>query len=235
MRDVFLCAAVPVGALAAAIPIVLHLLKREPEARVKFAAVQLLQQRAGRAHRAAAPARAAAAGAARRGAAAAGAGVRAAVLRRPAQRPASAASTRRGARHVAQHVGAGPLRAREAAGEGGDRARARRRPGRRRHIRRRRRDRGEAVGGSRRWRWRPSIAPTPGFGATRYRAALSAAAQTLGGRAGTIVVVTDLQESGWDAGDRASVPESARSRDRRCRRAAAEPRGHGGSRRRAIA
>jgi hypothetical protein len=49
-----------------------------------------------------------------------------------------------------------------------------------------------------------------GFGATRYRAALSAAAQTLGGRRGTIVLVTDLQENGWDAGDRASVPESAR-------------------------
>src|SRR5258708_4779878 len=31
------------GALAAAIPIVLHLLKREPEAHVKFSAVQLLR------------------------------------------------------------------------------------------------------------------------------------------------------------------------------------------------
>src|SRR3954454_22606395 len=49
-----------------------------------------------------------------------------------------------------------------------------------------------------------------GFGATRYRAALSAAAQNLAGRHGTIVVVTDLQENGWDAGDRASVPEGTR-------------------------
>jgi len=49
----------------------------------------------------------------------------------------------------------------------------------------------------------------PGFGATRYRAALSAAAQHLTLRHGTIIVVTDLQESGWDAGDRASVPEGA--------------------------
>jgi hypothetical protein len=49
-----------------------------------------------------------------------------------------------------------------------------------------------------------------GSGATRYRAALSAAAQSLAGRAGTIVVVTDLQESGWDAGDRATIPEGAR-------------------------
>src|SRR4051794_7124160 len=51
---------------------------------------------------------------------------------------------------------------------------------------------------------------TAGFGATRYRAALSAAAQNLAGRHGTIVVVTDLQENGWDAGDRASVPEGTR-------------------------
>ena len=49
-----------------------------------------------------------------------------------------------------------------------------------------------------------------GFGGTRYRAALSAGSQMLSSRRGTIVVVTDLQESGWDAGDRASVPESAR-------------------------
>jgi len=51
---------------------------------------------------------------------------------------------------------------------------------------------------------------TAGFGATRYRGALSAAAQSLAGRRGTIVVVTDLQEHGWDAGDRATVPEGTR-------------------------
>jgi hypothetical protein len=51
---------------------------------------------------------------------------------------------------------------------------------------------------------------TPGFGATRYRGAVSAAVQALGGRRGTIAVVTDLQESGWDVGERTSVPESAR-------------------------
>lgn len=49
-----------------------------------------------------------------------------------------------------------------------------------------------------------------GFGATRYRSALSAASEMLGGRRGAIVVVTDLQESGWDTGDHASVPESTR-------------------------
>src|SRR2546425_7464750 len=53
-------------------------------------------------------------------------------------------------------------------------------------------------------------AVTPGFGATRYRAGLNAAAQALGGARGTIVVVTGLQESGWDVGDHASGPESAR-------------------------
>ena len=49
-----------------------------------------------------------------------------------------------------------------------------------------------------------------GAGATSYRAALSAARDVLRGRGGTIVVVTDLQETGWDAGDRAPLPESAR-------------------------
>jgi hypothetical protein len=41
----------------------------------------------------------------------------------------------------------------------------------------------------------------PGSGATRYRDAVQRAAQELGGRAGRIVVVTDLQQSGWDTGD----------------------------------
>jgi hypothetical protein len=47
----------------------------------------------------------------------------------------------------------------------------------------------------------------PGSGATRYRAALQRAAQELGGRPGRIVVVTDLQQSGWDAAD-SGVPEN---------------------------
>ena len=54
---------------------------------------------------------------------------------------------------------------------------------------------------------------TTGFGATHYRAALNAASEMItaaGGRRATIVVVTDLQESGWDSGDRATLPESAR-------------------------
>lgn len=53
-------------------------------------------------------------------------------------------------------------------------------------------------------------ASSAGAGATRFRAALSTAADLLRGGAGTIVVVTDLQTSGWDAGDRLSLPASIR-------------------------
>ena len=49
-----------------------------------------------------------------------------------------------------------------------------------------------------------------GFGGTRYRAALQRVAELLDGRSGTLVVVTDLQESGWDAGDDVSLPEGVR-------------------------
>ena len=48
----------------------------------------------------------------------------------------------------------------------------------------------------------------PGAGATRYRAALQGAADALEGRSGRIVVVTDLQQSGWDAASDAGIPES---------------------------
>lgn len=47
----------------------------------------------------------------------------------------------------------------------------------------------------------------PGAGATRFRAALQRAGEELGGREGRIVVVTDLQESGWDAATDGGVPE----------------------------
>jgi len=49
-----------------------------------------------------------------------------------------------------------------------------------------------------------------GAGGTRYLAAVNAAGRALGGRRGAVVVVTDLQAGGWDAGDHATVPESAR-------------------------
>jgi hypothetical protein len=53
-------------------------------------------------------------------------------------------------------------------------------------------------------------AAQPGTGGTSYRSALTTSADLLDGRPGTIVVVTDLQENGWDANDRASIPRSAR-------------------------
>ena len=51
---------------------------------------------------------------------------------------------------------------------------------------------------------------TAGAGGTRYLAAVNAAGRALGGRRGTVVVVTDFQAGGWDAGDHATLPESAR-------------------------
>ncbi len=47
---------------------------------------------------------------------------------------------------------------------------------------------------------------TAGFGATRYQRALARAAELIGSREGSIVVVTDLQRNGWRAADRGSVP-----------------------------
>lgn len=47
----------------------------------------------------------------------------------------------------------------------------------------------------------------PGAGATRFRAALRRAGEELGGRQGRIVVVTDLQESGWDATTDGGIPD----------------------------
>jgi len=46
-----------------------------------------------------------------------------------------------------------------------------------------------------------------GFGSTSYRAALAAASQLFRGRSGTLAVVTDLQANGWDSGGRATVPD----------------------------
>ncbi len=48
---------------------------------------------------------------------------------------------------------------------------------------------------------------TPGAGATRFRAGLQRASEELGSRQGRIVVVTDLQESGWDAATDGGVLE----------------------------
>jgi hypothetical protein len=48
---------------------------------------------------------------------------------------------------------------------------------------------------------------TPDAGATRYRAALARAAEEFGDRPGRIVVVTDLQQTGWDGADQGGVPD----------------------------
>lgn len=53
-------------------------------------------------------------------------------------------------------------------------------------------------------------AVAPGFGATSYRAALAAARPLFRGRNGVLTVVTDLQAGGWDGGPRASVPDGVR-------------------------
>ncbi len=47
----------------------------------------------------------------------------------------------------------------------------------------------------------------PTTGGTRYAAGLAAAVELLDGRAGRIVVVTDLQAAGWTDGARTTVPE----------------------------
>ncbi|MDP1570287.1 MAG: VWA domain-containing protein [Vicinamibacterales bacterium] len=46
-----------------------------------------------------------------------------------------------------------------------------------------------------------------GVGGTRFRTALSRAAEVIGPQGGRLVVVTDLQRGGWDASDEGSVPD----------------------------
>lgn len=48
----------------------------------------------------------------------------------------------------------------------------------------------------------------PGFGATRYAAAIAKAVEQIGSSRGRIVLVTDLQKTGWDALPDASVPRN---------------------------
>ena len=50
-------------------------------------------------------------------------------------------------------------------------------------------------------------AATVSAGGTRYRTALARAAETVAGGSGRIVVVTDLQQVGWDAGDEGAVAD----------------------------
>lgn len=196
-----------VGAIAAAVPIILHLLKRDPEVRVKFAAVKLLKEApvedTERHHlrellllalRVAALVLLALAFARPffpNGAAASSARVTVVALDTSfsLDAPGRFERAKQLATAAIDRVPAGDLvgvvtfadEAMIAAQPSGDRVLAR-----------------SAINDA-----------AAGFGATRYRAALSTAAQAMGGRAGAIVLVTDLQESGWDAGDRAIVPEGA--------------------------
>lgn len=48
---------------------------------------------------------------------------------------------------------------------------------------------------------------TPEFGATRFRAALAVAAAEIGARPGEIKVITDLQQTGWSTGE-GGIPDS---------------------------
>jgi Aerotolerance regulator N-terminal/von Willebrand factor type A domain len=196
------------GAFAAAIPLVLHLLKREPEPRVKFAAVKLLKhapvEYTQRRHlrellllalRIAALVLLAFAFARPffpSGAALASSGTTIVALDTSFSLSAPARFER--ARQLAKDaVAKAPTSDSVGVVTFADEAEIAARPGEDRVLAASAIDRA-----------------TVGFGATRYRAALSAAVQALAGRPGTIVVVTDLQESGWDAGDRASIPESAK-------------------------
>ena len=163
-----------VGAAAAAVPIVLHLLKREPEPRVKFAAVRLLKQAPVEytdrrrlrellllALRVAALVLLALAFARpflASGAAVGSAGVTVVALDTSYSLSAPGAFER--ARQLAKD---------------GDQPGAGRRSGRRRHVCRRCRDRRQAGGRSRAGAVGDRRRRRPGFGATRYRAALSAA------------------------------------------------------------
>ena len=193
------------GAAAAAVPIVLHLLKREPEARVKFAAVKLIKQ---------APVE---------------------YTDRRRLRELLLLALRVTALVLLALAFARPFLATGAAvGSTGvtivalDTSYSLAAPGRFERARELAKDAvakapaGDLVGvvtfaddaeivaapGSDRTLATDAIEQaSAGFGATRYRAALSAASQHLAGRRGTVVLVTDLQENGWDAGDRASVPE----------------------------
>lgn len=196
-----------IGASAAAIPIVLHLLKRQPEVRVKFAPVRLLRQtpveHTRRRHL--------------RELILLALRVTALVLLALAfARPfltADAAGQASGVTIVALDTSVSLSapgqfeRAKAIANDAIDRA-----PG------------GDLVGvltfdsdarvvraptGDRALAKSAVDSATTTYGATRYSAALNRAAALVDGRRGSIVVVTDLQEGGWDAGDRAIVPESA--------------------------
>ena len=197
-----------VGALAAAIPVVLHLLKRNPEPRVKFAAVALLRdapvehtstrrlrQIALLMLRVAALVLLALAFArpffpAAGATAAAGATIVALDTSFSLSAPGRFARAQQLARDAVTQAPAGND---VAVVTFSDRA-----------------DLVQPLSSDRALALAAIDAAAPGFGGTRYLAGLNLAGQALAGRRGTMIIVTDLQESGWDAGDQASVSELAR-------------------------
>jgi len=196
-----------IGAVAAAIPVILHFLKRQPESRVKFAPVRLLKQGPVEHARQ------------RRLRDLLLLALRVAVLlllavafARPFVASAPALSStativaldtslslstpgrfERAKRLAKEAIGRVPARERIGVVTFADEA----------HV-------AAAVSGDRTLALSAIDAVRPDFGSTRYRAALGTAANLLEGRGGTVVVVTDLQENGWDAGGRVRLPESVR-------------------------
>ena len=204
-------------ALAAAIPVVLHFLRRDIAPEVPFSAVRLLRGRrsAGRAPPAA---RSVAAGGARPGAPVAGRRLRPSVSGRRGRRVP-------GLRIVAidslQHGWPGALRA----GAGGG-ARARRPGGRRRTGRGDRLRRSRGGGGSRRGTLRTRVPRSPAsrralpeHGMGRFSTRLPSWRAGSGGR---LIVVTDLQAPAGTAIARRSSARRAGARGQGCRGAAAE-------------
>jgi hypothetical protein len=196
-----------VGVVAAAIPVILHLLKREPEPRVKFSAVALLRQapveRTSTRRlrqivllmiRVAALVLLAIAFARPFFPSAAAASRRATVIALDTSFSLSAPGRFARAQQLARDAVTGsPATDDVGVVTFADRAELVARPAA---------DRALALAAI--------DAAAPGSGGTRYLAGVNTAARALGARPGSIVVVTDLQESGWDAGDHASVPEAAR-------------------------
>jgi hypothetical protein len=197
-----------VGAMAAAIPLILHLLKRDPEPRVKFAAVALLRH---------APVERTSTRRLRQIVLlmlrVAGLILLAVAFARPFFPSASAVASRR-ATVIALDTSfslAAPgrfARAQQLARDAVVRAPAGDDVGVVTFA-----DRADLVAApsaDRAFALAAIDAAAAGSGSTRYLAGMNLAGRIHGARPGTIVVVTDLQEAGWDAGDHASISEAAR-------------------------
>ncbi|HVB37439.1 MAG TPA: VWA domain-containing protein, partial [Vicinamibacterales bacterium] len=201
----FLAPAFLAAAAAAALPLVLHLLRRHPEVRVRFAAVRLLRAAPVEQHRhrrlrellllalRVAALLLLAVAFARPylpGAAAAGAAPVAVVAV-----DVSASMTAPGQFARAQQLARDAVRS----APGGERVGLESFADRADLAVEPTLDRGLVLGAIDRLQ--------PGFGATNYRAALGRAAGAIGPQPGTIVLVSDLQSSGWDGGAATALPE----------------------------